>query len=296
MIVLFSCILFYPICASSTPEYAAQTGKPCHACHVNPAGGGPLTLAGRTFRTGLQSKGLYHPQSTLHRLFYLVVGYLHLLTAILWFGTILYVHLLLKPAYAARGLPKGELWLGWYSIGMITLTGILLSMDRFHSWNSLVHTRFGILLLIKVALFGVMVASATLVTFRIGPRLKQQKKRKLAAEKQDLTLEEISQFDGQEGRPAYIGFQGLIYNVSESRFWKEGLHMGRHRAGEDLTELLKQAPHDEEKVHAMKLVGKILEPGKRGRMRPEMKTFTFFAYLNLLLVFLIIFIIALWRW
>ena len=39
----------------------------------------------------------------------LIIGYLHLLTAIAWFGTILYVHILLKPACAAKGLPKGEL-------------------------------------------------------------------------------------------------------------------------------------------------------------------------------------------
>jgi hypothetical protein len=28
---------------------------------------------------------------------------------IAWFGTILYVHILLKAAYAVKGLPKGEL-------------------------------------------------------------------------------------------------------------------------------------------------------------------------------------------
>jgi len=37
---------------------------------------------------------------------------------VMWFGTILYVHLLLKPAYAARGLPRGVLlviamWRWW---------------------------------------------------------------------------------------------------------------------------------------------------------------------------------------
>ena len=45
----------------------------------------------------------------------------------MWFGTILYVHLLLKPAYAARGLPRGELMLGWTCIVMMAITGIVLT-------------------------------------------------------------------------------------------------------------------------------------------------------------------------
>jgi len=38
--------------------------------------------------------------------FRLAVGYIHFLTAIFWFGTILYVHLILKPTYAVGGLPR----------------------------------------------------------------------------------------------------------------------------------------------------------------------------------------------
>jgi hypothetical protein len=41
----------------------------------------------------------------------------------MWFGTILYVHLLLKPAYASHGLPRGELIVGWGSIALIAVTG-----------------------------------------------------------------------------------------------------------------------------------------------------------------------------
>ncbi len=295
-IYAFFYMLLFPVQAFSMPEYALQTGKPCKACHIDPAGGGPLTPVGKTFRAELKSKGLYRTQSTVHRLLYLLVGYLHLLTAILWFGAILYVHLLLKPAYAARGLPKGELWVGWVSIGIMTLTGILLTMERIPSWSVLIHTRFGILLLVKIALFCVMVAAATLVTFWIGPRLKQQKNLKREAQKQDLALEELAQFDGQDDSPAYFGYDGAIYDVSKSPLWKKGQHMGRHRAGMDLTELLKQAPHNEEKIFAMKRVGKVLASGKRNRRRPEMKVFYFFSYLNLVLVFLIIFVISLWRW
>jgi hypothetical protein len=36
--------------ANAKPEFAAQTGKPCSNCHVNPAGGGKLKPAGEKFK------------------------------------------------------------------------------------------------------------------------------------------------------------------------------------------------------------------------------------------------------
>ena len=40
--------------AAAKPEFAAQTGKPCAACHVNPGGGGKLTGAGEKFKATLK--------------------------------------------------------------------------------------------------------------------------------------------------------------------------------------------------------------------------------------------------
>lgn len=39
-----------PSQAQATAAYAKETGKPCGACHVNPAGGGKLTAAGLAFQ------------------------------------------------------------------------------------------------------------------------------------------------------------------------------------------------------------------------------------------------------
>jgi cytochrome c553 len=36
--------------ANAKPEFAAQTGKACGACHANPGGGGKLTAAGEKFK------------------------------------------------------------------------------------------------------------------------------------------------------------------------------------------------------------------------------------------------------
>lgn len=42
----------------------------------------------------------------------LLIGSLHTLFGVFWFGTILYVDLILKLGYASRGLPRGEVKLG----------------------------------------------------------------------------------------------------------------------------------------------------------------------------------------
>jgi hypothetical protein len=39
---------------SAKPEFAAQTGKPCGACHANPGGGGKLTAAGEKYKATLK--------------------------------------------------------------------------------------------------------------------------------------------------------------------------------------------------------------------------------------------------
>jgi len=39
-----------PTSASAKPEFAAQTGKACGACHQNPGGGGALKPLGEKFK------------------------------------------------------------------------------------------------------------------------------------------------------------------------------------------------------------------------------------------------------
>jgi predicted heme/steroid binding protein len=73
----------------------------------------------------------------------------------------------------------------------------------------------------------------------------------------ELSLEELTQFDGKEGRAGYIARQGIIYDISNSSKWKDGIHIGRHLAGGDLTEMPGQSPHGEAQVLAMPQIGKL---------------------------------------
>jgi predicted heme/steroid binding protein len=280
--------------AHCTEEYAAKTGKSCSECHVSPSGGGELTAAGKAFAAGLND-WRQAPTRNL-RLLRLAVGYLHILTAFLWFGTILYVHLVLKPAYASQGLPRGEMLVGLISMAVMGVTGAILTFFRVSSPAALFTSHFGILLAIKITLFLVMVLSALFVVLFIGPRLRQKKNGISGGIKAEMTTAELGECNGKEGMPACFAYNGHIYDVTASRLWKGGDHMRRHPAGTDLTEALKMAPHGEEKILAMPLVATLL-PGEAKPSRPlHEKVFYFMAYMNLSMVFCIILILALWRW
>jgi len=69
-----------------------------------------------------------------------------------------------------------------------------------------------------------------------------------------FTLDELKEFDGKNGKAAYVGYKGKVYEVTESDQWMEGDHLG-HGAGHDLTEEMDIAPHGEEVMERMKLVG-----------------------------------------
>ena len=114
--------------------------------------------------------------------------------------------------------------------------------------------------------------------------------------KQALTTDELAQFYGREGRAAYIAYEGDIYDVSDSKLWEEGVHFGKHRAGLDLSDYLEQAPHGREKLFSLPRVGELIDSTERASAPMPQRVFYMLAYLNLILVFLITFIVSLWRW
>jgi len=295
LILLSLFIIASPSLSHATPEYAGQTGFECKTCHVDGTGG-KLTKDGENFKEDLIGKGLYRPLSTIQKVVRLIIGYLHLLTAIAWFGTIFYVHILLKPAYAAKGLPKGELILGWLGIVIMGITGTLLTISRIPAWNMFYTTRFGILLSVKIILFLIMAASVAVVTFVIGPRIRKQRAQISTQPKTRMTLDDLQHFDGVESRPSYFAYKGKVYDVCLSKVWKGGSHFKKHHAGDDLTDILKTAPHGEDKILKMPVVAELAPLETKLEKPTHEKAFYFMAYMNLIFVFLITFIIALWRW
>ncbi len=294
-IVIFLFLLL-PHTAGATPEYSTMSGQGCKACHLEPE-------SGKLSQTGLEfaASGYVWPPTVGFRVITpikksvkFLLGYLHILAAFLWFGTILYVHLLLKPAYAEKGLPKGEVLLGIVSMAVVGITGILLTFSKIKGIGVLFSSTWGIVLSLKILIYLIMVLSALVIVLFIGRKLKETVANTKFPENGVFDPMTLSGFDGKDGRQALIAYKGKVYDVSDMHHWKNGLHM-KHLAGGDQTESLPKAPHGEEKLEDLKIVGSYdssMKPPKNIHQR----IFYFVAYMNLFFVFLVLFIISFWRW
>jgi predicted heme/steroid binding protein len=60
----------------------------------------------------------------------------------------------------------------------------------------------------------------------------------------DFTEEELAAFDGRDGRPVYVAYEGVVYDLSGSVMWAGGDHEAMHTAGHDITAEQEDAPHD----------------------------------------------------
>ena len=70
-----------------------------------------------------------------------------------------------------------------------------------------------------------------------------------------FTREDLARFNGKNGARAYIAHQGKVYDVTDSPLWESGDHNGVHEAGWDLTDSLAEAPHQEEVLEGLPVVG-----------------------------------------
>lgn len=76
----------------------------------------------------------------------------------------------------------------------------------------------------------------------------------MSSEKQ-FTIEELKEYNGKNGKPAYIAYKGKVYDVTDDYLWTDGEHQGEHSAGTDLTEKMPLAPHMEDVLDRVKLIG-----------------------------------------
>ena len=74
-----------------------------------------------------------------------------------------------------------------------------------------------------------------------------------------FTRQELSHYNGREGKPAFIACHGKVYDVSSSFLWKNGKHQALHEAGVDLTDALNDAPHGLDQIRKFPIIGILVE-------------------------------------
>jgi len=70
------------------------------------------------------------------------------------------------------------------------------------------------------------------------------------------TKSQLALRNGQDKPETWIAFEGIIYDVSKSRLWKNGKHY-EHWAGQDLTDELKDAPHTQRVFERFEAIGRL---------------------------------------
>jgi len=98
------------------------------------------------------------------------------------------------------------------------------------------------------------------IELKEAPRPLERPEVKVEPPKEDLKpfpLKELQRFDGQEGRPLYVGYKGKVYDLSSSPLFQGEKRMRCHIAGKDLTREIELAPHGEDLVLKFPVVGRL---------------------------------------
>ncbi len=72
----------------------------------------------------------------------------------------------------------------------------------------------------------------------------------------EFSKSQLSLRNGQDKPEIWVAFQGLVYDMTQSKLWKNGKHY-EHWAGQDLTEELSDAPHSEKVFEKFNPIGKL---------------------------------------
>ena len=85
----------------------------------------------------------------------------------------------------------------------------------------------------------------------------------------EFDSDELARFNGENGSPIYVAYNGKVYDVSNSKLWRNGQHMKRHKAGVDLTADIQAAPHESDVLERYPQVGIIAPPAVEEPAMPE---------------------------
>jgi predicted heme/steroid binding protein len=73
-----------------------------------------------------------------------------------------------------------------------------------------------------------------------------------------LTVADLAKYDGKNGNKAYVAVDSVIYDVSASKSWKNGVHKMGVKAGFDQSEKILKSPHGKSVLKKLPVVGKLI--------------------------------------
>ncbi|VAW27345.1 conserved hypothetical protein with cytochrome b5-like binding domain [hydrothermal vent metagenome] len=71
-----------------------------------------------------------------------------------------------------------------------------------------------------------------------------------------FTKAQLALRNGNDREEIWIAYKGVIYDVGNSKLWRDGKHY-EHWAGQDLTDELTDAPHTNKVFAKFNIIGKL---------------------------------------
>ncbi|HEY9062846.1 MAG TPA: cytochrome b5 domain-containing protein [Pseudobacteroides sp.] len=92
---------------------------------------------------------------------------------------------------------------------------------------------------------------------QVSPTALQQQNQQNQHSQRDLTLQELSKFNGKDGNPAYVAVNGTVYDITNNAAWAAASHFGL-TAGKDLTSEFASCHAGQPILSKLKVVGKLI--------------------------------------
>jgi len=72
-----------------------------------------------------------------------------------------------------------------------------------------------------------------------------------------FTVSELANYNGQNGQPAYVAVDGVVYDVTKNPSWAGGNHRGV-QAGQDVSAMIPASHRDDMRYQANPVVGTLV--------------------------------------
>ncbi len=109
-----------------------------------------------------------------------LIFWFHILAAVVWVGGMVFNLLVVRPSMSvvdppqrlklADGILRRFIPVVWMSVGLLVFTGLLMTLKRVASFEILLKTVYGNLLILKLVVVTLMISIVVLIRYSLLPR------------------------------------------------------------------------------------------------------------------------------